>query len=121
MINSVKLEPEYPRSWWLKKCREVGLPEEEVSRVATATEPKPILVLEAVKRYGIPRSTIYEWVQSGKLRVLGRERAWTRGGGYLILDEVQIQFLVDHRPQRTGRPLGSRDSRPRKYSKISEN
>ena len=52
----------------------------------------------ACKKYGLNPQTIHTWVRRGQLAVYGRLRSSARGGGRLLLSEVELaSHLVDAR------------------------
>ena len=56
----------------------------------------------ASKKYGISKATLRTWVHRGKLPRLGRLRAKSPGGGYIVTREAEILYCRDH-PRKTGR------------------
>ena len=56
----------------------------------------------ASRKYGISKATLRTWVHRGKLPRLGRLRAKSPGGGYIVTREAEILYCRDH-PRKTGR------------------
>ena len=56
----------------------------------------------AAREYGIPGSTLRNWVLRGKLTRRGRVRARAAGGGYIVVKAADIEYCRDH-PLKTGR------------------
>ena len=56
----------------------------------------------ASKKYGIPGSTLRNWIRRGKLAAEGRLRAPAAGGGYVVVSQAGIEYCRDH-PRKTGR------------------
>lgn len=50
----------------------------------------------ASKKYGIPGSTLRNWVQRGKLPRRGRVRARAAGGGYIVTEMAAIEYCRDN-------------------------
>jgi hypothetical protein len=48
----------------------------------------------AAKKYGIPGSTLRNWVQRRKLPRCGRLRARADGGGYIVTEEAAIDRAI---------------------------
>ena len=82
--------------------RDLGYPEEDVRKVVTATEPRPITLTEASEKYGIPRGTLLRWVHFGLLKVIARRKG-PGPGGLVIVDEHELQYRIEH-PPKPGRP-----------------
>ena len=49
----------------------------------------------AAKKYGINRSTLYNWVKTGKIRNFGRLRGSAQGGGFVVIEESEILSYKD--------------------------
>ena len=91
---------------WLKAMRETGLPEDTITQVveATLTKPEDLITLEqAASEFGVPYSTLLNWVNVGHLEEKGREKYPARGGGKVLVDRKDVAHLSEHRPKR-GRP-----------------
>ena len=71
--------------------------------MVVATEPTLVTLDDAAAKYGIPRTTLENWVRVGHLEEQGRERFPARGGGKILVDEREVAFLAHNRP-KTGRP-----------------
>ena len=56
----------------------------------------------ASKKFGIPGSTLRNWLRRGKLHRRGRVRARAAGGGYVVVSEAEIRYCRDN-PLKTGR------------------
>ena len=50
----------------------------------------------ASKKYGIPGSTLRNWVARGKLPRCGRVRARAAGGGYIVTEMAAIEYCRDN-------------------------
>jgi len=50
----------------------------------------------ASKQYGIPGSTLRNWVARGKLPRCGRVRARAAGGGYIVTEMAAIEYCRDN-------------------------
>ena len=50
----------------------------------------------ASKKYGIPGSTLRNWVLRGKLPRRGRVRARAAGGGYIVTEMAAIEYCRDN-------------------------
>ena len=55
----------------------------------------------AAKKYGIPVKTLRTWVHRGKLPRLGRLRARSPGGGYIVTEKAAILYCRDN-PRKRG-------------------
>ena len=111
----------------IERAQEDGLsPTEMANMIAAATEPQPqtngvhptesddviyepgnlpeglIDLPSASRKYGISKATLRTWVHRGKLPRLGRLRAKSPGGGYIVTREAEILYCRDH-PRKTGR------------------
>ena len=58
----------------------------------------------AARKYGYPLQTIYMWVHRGRLECRGRLRAPSRGGGYIVVCEQELQNRMASPPNKGGRP-----------------
>ena len=67
-------------------------------------EPDSLLTIEeASTKYGTPYNTLLQWVHRGKLTVVARQKFPARGGGKILIDEAELQYLLAH-PPAMGRP-----------------
>lgn len=87
-----------------------------VARLRAVQAPiagKPVLVSEAVKKYGFGTPTIHKWIADGRIKVLQPEP-------YILIDEGDIALakelanLVGRIPGRAIFPAKPRSGRPRK-------
>ena len=62
----------------------------------------------AAAKYGLPLYRLRTWVQRGHLTVIGRLRAPSPGGGYLILSEKELVKHMASPPNKGGRPKGEK-------------
>ena len=110
----------------IERAREDGLsPAEMANMITAATEPqRPTNVVHptesedviyepgnlpeglidlpsASKKYGIPGSTLRNWVLRGKLPRCGRVRARAAGGGYIVTEMAAIEYCRDN-PRKRG-------------------
>lgn len=91
--------PEYVDPFISNKSFARGVPAagstEQSSRLATLKEMSI--------KYGMPYGTLLYWAQIGRLQIKGREPFSARGGGKLLVDELEVVKLKSHPPRR-GRP-----------------
>lgn len=78
-------------------------------------EGVPITVSEASKKYGVPASTVYFWIQKGFITVLGWKTG--RGGSRKMLNEADMAYCaavykIREREGVKGVPLLDKDGRP---------
>ena len=62
--------------------------------------PGTIDVPSASKEHGVSRFTIRQWVRSGKLVEVGRLKARSPGGGYIIVNEQPLKQLIKAHKKR---------------------
>ena len=74
--------------------------------IYTETEvPTGLIDLRAAaQKYSCPISTLQTWVRRGHLKTHGRLKAPARGGGYVLLLEVDVLDRVKAPPNKGGRP-----------------
>ena len=117
---------EHPLRKAMAQARDAGMAEADVRAMVTdiynpAAEAAPangggklpvyddlpkggICIPDVVKKKGVSRRTVHNWVNSGKLECLGRLKAPAPGGGYTIVSEAQVQRLIDAPRNKGGRP-----------------
>ena len=61
----------------------------------------------AVKKYGLKPRTAHDWVAKGHVKLWGRLRAPSTGGGYLVVDEVEFIAYMNAPRNKGGRPRKS--------------
>jgi hypothetical protein len=83
--------------------------------VQAPVQGKPILVSEAVKKYGFSSPSIYKWISDGWVKVLEQEPK-------ILINEENIATareladLIGHIPGRAVFPAKPRSGRPRKVA-----
>ena len=72
--------------------------------VYTELPPGLIDLPAAVKKYNLKPRTVQDWVRQGHVRLLGRLRAPSRGGGYLVVSEEELRSYIMAPRNKGGRP-----------------
>ena len=65
--------------------------------------PGTIDVPTALRKYNLKQSMLRSWIDKGQVIPVGRLRAPAKGGGYLVLNEAELQTYIAA-PKRRGRP-----------------
>lgn len=81
-----------------------GFLEPESEPVYDEVPPGLIDLPSIVRDKGIKRSTLNNWLLSGKLSSHGRLRGSARGGGYILVSEEELAAAVAAPRQKGGRP-----------------
>ena len=58
----------------------------------------------AAEKYGLNRQTLRHWVLNGRLHLYGRLRGSAPGGGFLVVNESEVQAYIHAPRDRGGRP-----------------
>ena len=58
----------------------------------------------AAKKYGLNIGTVREWVRQGRVAQVGRLKAPAPGGGYLLVNEKELQTCIGTPRAKGGRP-----------------
>ena len=56
----------------------------------------------AARQYSLNRQTVRNWVNRGHLRVYGRLKGSAQGGGFILLNEDELQQLLQKKGEDTG-------------------
>ena len=84
-----------------------GFPEEGpdfVYDVYDELPPGMIDIPAAAEKYGVPQSTMRQWVNKGQLHSRGRLRRGSPGGGSHIVSEQEVLALTSKPRNKGGRP-----------------
>ena len=80
------------------------LPDLNADSIYTVLPDGKIDLPTASKKYGLNLSTLRTWVHTGRLNVVGRLKAPATGGGYVIVDELDLLAYMSAPRNRGGRP-----------------
>ena len=72
-----------------------GIPKHAPDTVYSELPPGLIDLPSAGRKYNVPRRTIHSWVNKGRVRLRGRLRGPTRGGGYLVVSEADLVAYLE--------------------------
>ena len=78
--------------------------DEDPDTVYTDLPPGLIDLPTAARKFNLKPVTIRSWVSKGRIRLLGRLRAPTTGGGYLVMSEEELLSYMSAPRDKGGRP-----------------
>ena len=91
---------------WTRAMRSAGVSEETITTVIEAIQPKVddlVTLEEAQGQFPVSYGMLNSWVSRGHLTVRGRVRFPAPGGGKVLVDPNDVEYLIEN-PPKQGRP-----------------